>query len=118
MAIYPVSTVSEKTGTVIRKVYRNNSQIAKVIQYGEKSKMRDYGIGRMDVLNCITGKYFNYYNEQNRMVMSLVKSEDGKVSRVAENNVGTKNFIDKSSFTNTIRDALKYLKVTKYLAKK
>ena len=117
MSIYPVSTVNEKSGTVVRKYFRNKTQIAKVVEYGEKSKMRNYGIFRMDVLNGREGKYFNYYNEKNNMLLSMSKTPDSSIGRVAVCPQGFQQFINKISFPNTLKNFIRFLEWSKHLAK-
>ena len=116
MAVYPVSTLNEKSGTIVRKYFRNKTQIAKVVEYGEKSKMREYEISRMDVLQGMGRKYFNFYNGSD-MVLSLVKSTDGSVRKAATYPNGFKQFIDKLSFSNTIRNFLNFTQKSKHLEK-
>lgn len=110
-----ISTLTNaKTGTVVKKMLTGEGQLQRVIQYGERTPLRQIGIDTVKITsNKNGGKYFEYFNKNgNHHLFSFGKRKDGSIGD-AFYYKAVEPLIDNNSFQKTVKNFIDALRASK-----
>ena len=110
-----ISTLtSAKTGTVVKKMLTDKGQLQKVIQYGEKTPLRQIGIDTVKITsNKGEGNLYEYFSQNgNKNLFTFQKLKDDRIGK-SSCYVDAAPLVDYSSFTKTIKNFIDALRASK-----
>lgn len=110
-----ISTLtSAKTGTVVKKMLNSEGQLQKVIQYGEKTPLRQIGIDTVKITSDKNGvKTFDYFRQNCKVsLFTFTKCIDGRLGSSSYYTTAAP-LVDHNSFQKTLKNFIDALRASK-----